>query len=390
MRAGLSAAQLLFSGFIALAVAMGIGRFAFTPLLPMMQQDAGLTLAEGGWLASANYLGYLVGALISGRAAWSGQALLRGGLGFVVLTTALMGMTDGWLSWLIWRFLAGVGSAWVLVSAASLCLARLALMGLSARAGLIFAGVGVGIAAAGLLCLGLDIIQVSSPASWLILGGVACLGALAAWPLWQSNPAAAPATTAVTPDASSTSRVPAPEKSTRHWRLVASYGLFGFGYILPATFLPAQARLLVADPALFGLAWPLFGLAAALSTVLTGRFLAAYSRRHVWAASQLFMAVGVLLPALVPTLLSIAIAAIFVGGTFMVITMLAMQEAQAIAPREVHRLMAAMTAAFAAGQLAGPLFFSFTHVYFGAPLGFALVLAASGLVAACYLVLRAE
>jgi hypothetical protein len=74
----------------------------------------------------------------------------------------------------------------------------------------------------------------------------------------------------------------------------------------------------------------------------------------------------------------------------MVITMLAMQEAQAIAPRQAHRLMAAMTAAFAAGQLAGPLFFSFTHVYFGAPLGFALVLGATGLVAACYLVLRAR
>jgi MFS family permease len=303
-----------------------------------------------------------------------------------------MGVTDGWLGWLIWRFLAGVGSAWVLVSAASLCLARLASIGQSGRAGLIFAGVGVGIAAAGLLCLGLDIVQVSSPVSWLILGGVACLGALAAWPLWQSNPVAASTktATAAAPAASSPSTVRAREKPTKHWRLVAAYGLYGFGYILPATFLPAQAKLLVADPALFGLAWPLFGLAAALSTVLTGRFLAAYSRRHVWAASQLFMAVGVLLPVLMPTLLSIAIAAVFVGGTFVVITMLAMQEAQAIAPREAHRLMAAMTAAFAAGQLAGPLFFSFTHVYFGAPLGFALVLGATGLVAACYLVLRPE
>ena len=51
------------AGLAALAVAMGIGRFAFTPLLPMMQADAGLTLAQGGWLASANYAGYLAGAL---------------------------------------------------------------------------------------------------------------------------------------------------------------------------------------------------------------------------------------------------------------------------------------------------------------------------------------
>ncbi|HUG57058.1 MAG TPA: YbfB/YjiJ family MFS transporter, partial [Candidimonas sp.] len=53
-----SAVVLSLAGFIALAVAMGIGRFAFTPMLPMMQNDSGLGLAEGGWLASANYLGY--------------------------------------------------------------------------------------------------------------------------------------------------------------------------------------------------------------------------------------------------------------------------------------------------------------------------------------------
>ena len=52
------------AGLLALAVAMGIGRFAFTPVLPMMQADLGLSLAQGSWLASANYLGYLLGALL--------------------------------------------------------------------------------------------------------------------------------------------------------------------------------------------------------------------------------------------------------------------------------------------------------------------------------------
>src|SRR5262245_50155557 len=42
------------AGLIALAVGMGIGRFAFTPILPMMQRDAGLSIAHGAWLASAN------------------------------------------------------------------------------------------------------------------------------------------------------------------------------------------------------------------------------------------------------------------------------------------------------------------------------------------------
>src|SRR5690606_21949525 len=136
-----NAALLSFSGFVALAVAMGIGRFAFTPLLPMMQNDAGLGLTEGGWLASANYLGYLAGALTAGALACSPATLLRAGLLAVVVATVLMGVPDSWISWLAWRFIAGVASACVLVGTASLCLSRLAALGQPQRAGLVFAGV---------------------------------------------------------------------------------------------------------------------------------------------------------------------------------------------------------------------------------------------------------
>ncbi|CAM5196001.1 hypothetical protein CDEN61S_03534 [Castellaniella denitrificans] len=68
------------AGLLALAVAMGIGRFAFTPVLPMMQADLGLSLAQGSWLASANYLGYLLGALLVTHLSWSPATLLRLGL----------------------------------------------------------------------------------------------------------------------------------------------------------------------------------------------------------------------------------------------------------------------------------------------------------------------
>jgi len=102
-------------------------------------------------------------------------------------------------------------------------------------------------------------------------------------------------------------------------RLIASYGLFGFGYILPATFLPAQARLLADDPALFGLAWPIFGVAAAVSTLLITRLAGLYTRRTLWIAAHIIMAAGVLFPTLAPGLGAIAVAAVCVGGTFMVI-----------------------------------------------------------------------
>ncbi len=368
-----SATLLAFSGFIALAVAMGIGRFAFTPLLPMMQQDVGLGLAEGGWLASANYLGYLVGALIAIVLPSSPATLLRTGLILVVATTALMGITDNWLGWLTWRFIAGAASAWVLVSTTSLCLTRLAALGQPQKAGVVFAGVGSGIALAGLLCMGMGLGDLSSSAAWLVLALFALAGAWSTRSLWADAVPAPKA--AATPQTSA----PAPARNG-HWRLILCYGIFGFGYILPGTFLPAQARLLVADPAIFGLAWPAFGLSAAISTLMTGRLVARYPRRRIWAACQLIMTAGVLLPVLWHTLSAIVIAALCVGGAFMVITMVGLQEAQAVGSGNGRKLIAALTASFAAGQLIGPLFFSLTHSWFGAQLEHALILAAVLLV----------
>lgn len=376
-----SAILLSLSGFIALAVAMGIGRFAFTPMLPMMQADAGLGLAQGGWLASANYLGYLIGALTAAAIPLSSAALLRGGLLLVVLTTALMGLIDGWTSWMAWRFIAGAASAWVLVSTATLCLGRLAALGQARGASVVFAGVGSGIALAGLVCMVLGLADVSSSTSWVLLGAFALAGMACAKPLWRL----APLPTAPAPVATNT----APHNS-HHYRLIFCYGIFGFGYILPATFLPAQARLLVTDPAIFGLAWPVFGLAAAASTLLAGRLPATYSRRRQWAAAQLIMAAGVLLPALWTSIYAIVIAALCVGGTFMVITMLGMQEAQVRGGNKARGLIAAITAAFAAGQLAGPLLFSLAHTLFGTRLNTALIIAAVALVAGSIWLLAPE
>jgi predicted MFS family arabinose efflux permease len=164
--------------------------------------------------------------------------------------------------------------------------------------------------------------------------------------------------------------------------IVICYGLFGFGYVLPATFLPALARKIVDDPRLFGLAWPIFGIAAALSTIVVGLLFDRFDRLRVWACSHLLMAAGVLLPTIWLSLETIAIAAILVGGTFMVITMLGLQQARSLSPGNPTTILGRMTAAFALGQLAGPLtsgaldLRSADHV---AALSIALQLAAIGL-----------
>ena len=107
--------------------------------------------------------------------------------------------------------------------------------------------------------------------------------------------------------------------------LVVCYGVLGFGYILPATFLPALAREVVDDPQLFGLAWPVFGVAAALSTIATARRFGHANRLRVWAVGHLLMAAGVILPSVWLAPVTIAIAALLVGSTFMVVTMIGMR-----------------------------------------------------------------
>jgi predicted MFS family arabinose efflux permease len=337
-------ARAALAGLAGLAAAMGVGRFAFTPLLPLMQQAGTLSLGQGGSLARANYLGYLVGAVLCMVLAPSPGRAARLGLAAVAALTAGMGVTGSFPLWAVLRFLAGVASAFVLVGVSSWVLPLLAARGRAAWAGWVYSGVGAGIFGCGLVGLATGVLDVPPDAAWLLLALGAAAVAIACWAtLGKEGPVAAPARGA-----------PAAALPAGTWRLVVAYGAFGFGYIVPATFLPAAARQVVPDPAVFAWTWPVFGLAAALSTVAVSRLSRGVPPRRLWAGAQGVMAAGVLAPALrtsVPTLLWCAVC---VGGTFMVVTMAGIQEARRVADASAPRLIAAMTAAFAVGQLVGP------------------------------------
>lgn len=332
------------AGTCGLAAAMGIGRFAFTPMLPLMQAEDALTLAQGGYLASANYTGYLLGAVLSFGFAPRPTNAVRCGLVAVAVSTLAMAWNDSLALWLIARLAAGISSAFVLIGVSAWTLESLAACGRSAWSGLVFAGVGLGIVAAGLVALVTGAAGGAASEGWLALGLVAFAVALPF--LWRDSSGAS---------AQSLSWDYATGFGAAAWRLVACYGAFGLGYIIPATFLPAAARDLVADPAVFGWTWPVFGIAAAISTIAAVRFLRNVPPRIVWVLGHAVMAFGVVLPAFDPTLPAMVISALCVGGTFMVITMSGMQEARRIGGPNAPRLMAAMTAAFATGQLIGPL-----------------------------------
>jgi predicted MFS family arabinose efflux permease len=345
----LSTGLVIGVGVTALAVAMGIGRFAFTPLMPLMIRDGSINTATGAEWAAANYAGYLIGALTASR--FSDDP--RRGLRLALLGVAVTTLAVGWMSatllplgGAVLRAAAGIFSAWALVCVSSWGLAELARRGAAHLGAWVYTGVGLGIAGAGAFAwLGG---RQAATSLWLELGLLAAAGALFVW-LQLRRPDAS------RPPARSVSSPPRPSTTHRHWALVLCYGTFGFGYIVPATFLPAMAREQVSDPLVFGLTWPLFGLAAALSVAGAARSLAFWPRRHVWALAQGTMALGTALPLATQTIWALAASAVLVGGTFMVATMAGLQLAWEQAPDNPTPLLARMTVAFAIGQIAGPL-----------------------------------
>jgi MFS family permease len=335
------------AGALSLAAAMGIGRFAFTPLLPLMMREGLLDVGAGGWLAAANYVGYFVGALTAARLPLGARALGLLALLATAALTAAMALPVA-AAWLPLRLAAGVASAWAFVATSVWCLGALARQGAGTWSGAVYAGVGAGIALAGLHALLAATLGTTSPALWLQLAGVALLLALAVGAvLARLPPSGASAAAAGSAPA-------APSSTTRG--LVICYGLMGFGYILPATYLPVLARTVVDDPRWFGLAWPVFGLTAALSTLAARRWLQPGRRLRLWAACQALMGAGTLLPGLWLAGWTVALAAGLVGGTFMVITLAGVQEMRDRAQGpQATAAVGRLTAAFAAGQIAGPV-----------------------------------
>jgi hypothetical protein len=344
--AALSAIAVCAAGALSLALAMGIGRFAFTPMLPLMIRDGQIDVAGGGWVAAANYLGYLLGAVTASRIPWSAPRLCAVALLFTAALTAAMALPGSPWLWMSLRLLAGVCSAWAFVATSVWCLGALGQLRRPSWGSGVYAGVGAGIAMAGLYCLAGGASGASAPALWLQLGLLALVLMLPVTVvLRRLDIQAAPAPRVA--------GAAAPPPGTTG--LVVCYGVFGFGYILPATFLPVLARSVIDDPMLFGLAWPAFGLMAALSTLAAGWCLRHASRVQVWAAAHSLMGIGVLLPSLWLNGWTIALAALLVGGTFMVITMAGVQESRARSAGDPTALVGRMTAAFAVGQIAGPV-----------------------------------
>lgn len=354
-------------GAAALAAAMGIGRFVYTPILPMMTSQAGLTPAAAGGLATANYIGYLAGAL-AGVAAPSlirTTTTWRLALIAVVTSLGLMALTHDVIVWLAIRTAAGFASAVLFVIAADWMLDHS--RGRSPQLpGWGFGGVGLGIAASGAMVLVLP--TAGWRAAWWASAALAAVVVAIAWGMRGAGPSPVTTTTA--------------SAGPRRWFLVllACYTLEGVGYIIAGTFLVAAIGQ--TSPGWLGNgAWLLVGLAAAPSAALWAMASVRWSRPTLLTLALLVQAGGIALPALIAGTAPALIGAAFFGGTFIGVSTMALATGRALA---FPGAVAVLTAGYSIGQIVGPILVTplVQHGFHDALLTSAAVVAVSAVAAA--------
>jgi MFS family permease len=137
--------------------------------------------------------------------------------------------------------------------------------------------------------------------------------------------------------------------------LTASYGLFGIGYVVTATFIVAIVREGGAAPWLEALTWFVTGVTAALSLAFWKRPERRLGLLGSYRTALVLEALGVGATVVLPVPASVLVGGALLGATFMVITAYGLQLGRAMAPESPRRAFAIMTAAFGTGQIVGPL-----------------------------------
>ncbi len=356
----------LIGGICALSLAMGISRFGFTPIIPLMQRDIGVTEWNIAVMASANYLGYLIGAFIS-RKQWVRKHLrswLGGGIVTSIMLLIAMPLTLNDLPWSLLRLLSGFLSAILFVVASSITLGE----GRSDWAGYLYSGVGIGIAFTGIFVPIFDNAG-GWTAAWqgLAMGG-SIFGIVAWYTLAEASHVVA----------GKSEQIQTQDTFRRDYVwyvLLISYGLEGIGYIITATFI---VQIIKSMPELSHIAnqsWILIGLAAAPSTYLWAQFANKTSIKVSLLLAYGMQALGILLPVVIPSQVSILAGGVLFGGTFMGITSLTITLASRVKPKAQLQAIGELTTVYALGQIIGPIAAAYLQRYFNiaAPSLFAVV-----------------
>ncbi|MDY0205212.1 MAG: YbfB/YjiJ family MFS transporter [Pseudomonas sp.] len=344
--------RVIVAGALVLLVVHTLGRFIYTPLLPWLVEDGVLSLKQGADVASWNYLGYLLGALLAMR--WHRVAqihtVLPWALAINVLSTLLQTQAESVEALSVLRLINGITNGIVFVQAPSLILEWLARHGRAAASGLVYLGVGVGLLVSSAL--------VAFPAQWLQGADrwwpAFLLSVPLAWWGWRQlavldipAPFVLPKDQGQAPSTRLFDRASTP--------LFFSYAGAGLGYILPMTFLPMLARLHV-EPGSFLIdgSWLLVALATLPAPWIWNKLGARMGDALALRLNYILQLLGVLAVLLLPAAWGVVLCAILVGGTFLGTVLLTQRLARALHPHQGPRLSAALVALYGFTQLTGP------------------------------------
>ncbi len=351
--------RVLCAGIFSIVLALGIARFAYTPLLPLMQQQAGLGVAEAGWLAAINYAGYLSGALIASLISdmMLKDRLYRIGMVLAVFSTAMMGVSTDFSVWALSRFVAGLSSAASLLLGSGLILNWLIRHHHRSELGLHFSGIGLGIAGAAAAVLLMNHVF-NWREQWFaltLLGALLVVPALRWLPVAEKN--------AVTSTGKKMEDAPPAPLFMRLFML--AYFCAGIGYVVSATFIVAIVDHM---PGLQGkgtLVFFVIGIAAAPSCIAWDLIARRTGKLNALILASSLQVVGILMPVFFGGLLSAIAGALLFGGTVMGIVSLVLTMAGQYYPTRPAKMMGKMTLSYGAAQILGPAFTGSMAVHLG-------------------------
>jgi len=339
--------KVLASGIFCLMLTLGIARFAYTPMIPIMFEQVGLTKVLAGWLATINYMGYMLGAL---TATLVGNLLIKDrlyriGLVLAIVTTLMMGLSANPWVWAVSRLLAGFSSAAGLLIGAGLMLNWLIRHNHRSEMGIHFSGVGLGIAFVALLVAWSSALNWSE--QWLLLGVV---GIIFAIPAWRWLPA--PDTSGVTQTGEILKDHPPSKRFLGLMMFVYFCG--GFGFVISATYIVA---IVESQEALRGqgeIAFLILGLAAAPACIIWDLISRKAGILNALLLAYLLHAVGIILPALENSLLFALLSAGLYGCTFVGIVSIVLTMAGRFYPTKPAKLMGTLTMSYGVPQILAP------------------------------------
>ncbi|MDX1916114.1 MAG: YbfB/YjiJ family MFS transporter [Methylophilus sp.] len=349
MTSQISRFKVLFAGICSLILSMGIARFAYTPLLPVMMSQAGLSHADGGWLAAINYAGYLLGVILASLVsdAVLKDRLYRWGMVLAVLTTAMMGLSTDFYLWAVSRFVAGLCTAAGLMLGSGLILNWLFRHDHKRELGIHFSGIGMGIVVCSLATIAMKH-SVAWDMQWTVLTGIACALLVPAL-MWF--PAVVKDEVAINQKAEMQHAPP----NARFMRLfLAAYCCAGFGYVITATFIVAIVNAIPALANQGGWVFLVIGLVAAPSSYVWDMVARKVGDVNALCLAGLIEVVGIVMPTLGLGLAGALISAVLYGATAIAIVSLVLTMAGRYYPAQPAKMMSKMTICYGVAQIVGP------------------------------------